>query len=241
MGLLAFLGLSVISSSSESGFGFMILTSITFAIGSMSALFFSIPPGFFDSILGPIREALPSSPEALANQIESIAAVIRQDGLLALEGKRREIRNTGLKYLLKKIMDGFEAKDLIPLIENQKMRRRELVDEVASVLNRLSGFLPQVGLVQSLILISGILSQSTRSKDAIGVAQAFLPFLMSLVLQMILESFGAQAISMKRTENELYFSVLEEGVVGIQKGENPELVRDRIRARITPRPNWTES
>ncbi len=239
--LAVFLGLSVISGSSESGVGFFLITGFTFALGCGSAMFFSLPPGFLNETFGPVREQLPSTPEVLAAQIESVAAVIRQDGLLALEGKRREIRNPGLKYLLKKIMDGFEGKDLVPLIANQRVRRGELLDEAALVLARLNGFLPQVGLVQSLILISTILSQAPRSKDAVGVAQAFLPFLISLVLQMVFESFGAQLISQKRSECELYFSVLEEGVVGIQKGENPDLVRDRIRARIDSKPSWAES
>jgi flagellar motor component MotA len=236
-----FLGLSVISGSSDSGFGFILLTAFTFAIGCGSVFFFALPAGFVQSVMAPIRGTLPSQPETLAAQIESIATVIRQDGLLALEGKRREIRNSELRSLLKRIMDGFESKDLIPLIENQRVRRGELLDEASRVLDRFSGYLTQVGLVQSLILISVILSQSQKSKDAIGVAQAFLPFLIALISQIVLDSFGSQFISEKRDECELYFSVLEAGIVGIQKGENPELVRDRIRARIDSKPTFKES
>jgi len=236
-----FLGLTLASASLEAGAGFFALSLLASGAGAVFVFLVSIPQGFYESIRGLIREPLPGSPESLAREIDSITTVIRQDGLLALEGKRRELKSRELKFFLKRIMDGFESADLLPVIRNRSCRRLELIEEAEEFLLRFSGFFVQTGLVQSLILVSAVLLGGARARDAIGISHALFPFVAVLVGQILLEAGARGLLDRKRSEGRLYFSVLEEGVAGIQRGENPELVRERIASRISAVSVWNEN
>jgi flagellar motor component MotA len=240
LALGVFLGLTFVSVSFDAGAGFFVLSLATLGVGAGFVFLVSIPQGFLESTWAPVCEALPGSAEALAREIDSIATVIRQDGLLALEGKRRELRSPELRFFLKRIMDGFESADLLPLIRNRSSRRLEMIEEAECAVIRFCGFFVQAGLVQSLILISAVLLGGARSRDAIGVSHALFPFVLALTGQILIEAGVRGMLDRKRSEGRLYFSVLEEGVAGVQRGENPELLREKIASRISPGFRWDE-
>ncbi len=236
LALVAFLSLTSQASSAPPGALFFILILTALSLGFLAVFLFLMPPGFANEVWTPLKSPLPDSPESLARQLESIAAVIRQDGLLAIEGQRKDLRNPELRLLLKRIMDGFESKDLLPLIANQARKREELVDEASAVLRRFHGFLPQAGLIQSLILMVAVLSGPRPGPQGIGMAHTLLPFGISLLFQIPIESWIENLLDQKKKESRLYFAVMEEGVTGIQVGQNPELLGDRIRSRISAAP-----
>ncbi len=241
LALVAFLSLTFEASSVRPGIPFLFLILVALALAFLAIFLFLMPPGFWSGVWTPLRTPLPDSPEALARQLESIAGVIRQDGLLALEGQRKDLRNPELRILLKRIMDGFESKDLLPLISNQARKHEELADEAAAVLRRFHGFLPQAGLIQSLIVIVSVLSGPRAGASGIGIAHALLPFGISLLVQIPIESWIEGFLDQRKKEARLYFAVMEEGVSGIQIGQTPELIGDRIRARLSASPVWKES
>jgi flagellar motor component MotA len=241
LALVAFLALTAQATSVPLGAPFMILTLIALSLGFLSVLLFLMPRDFLSEVWTPLRNPLPDSADSMARQLESIAAVIRQDGLLALESRRKDLRNPELRVLLKRIMDGFEGKDLLPLIANQARKREELADEASAVLRRFHGFLPQAGLIQSLILMVSVLSGPRPGPQGIGIAHALLPFGISLLLQIPIESWIEGFLEQKKKDARLYFAVLEEGIAGIQIGQNPELLGDRIRSRLSAAPVWKET
>ena len=96
-----FLGLALASASMDAGPGFFILSILTLGAGGGFVYLAAIPRDFFRAVWLPVREPLPGTPASLAAEIDSVAGVIRQDGLLALESKRRELRSPELKFFLK--------------------------------------------------------------------------------------------------------------------------------------------
>jgi len=238
IGFGVFAALTWMLLGSSPGLGFIFGATVVTFLGWGSVLMMTLPDGFFSSIWKQVEMGLPQSASALARQIEAVSLLIRQDGLLALEAKRKEIKDQNLSYLLKRIMDGFEAKELIPFIRNLGIHRAGQIGIASETLDRFFGLIPSVGLVGSLILISGVLTSSARGSNSIGIAFVFFPFLLSLATQVILESHFAKKLRERQMESELYFSVLEEGVSGIQQGINPELLSDRIKARIQAGSKW---
>lgn len=230
-GFAIFLLLSTLLLSSAPGGGFVLGVAFAVGLGTVSLFLLNVGSGN-SGILKEISGASNLDPRELLNRIEEISTVIRQDGLLALESKRKEIRDPNLNYLLKRILDGFEGKDLIPWVLNQRDARMEGLRDLSDSLDRFLSQIPGLGLLSSLILMSGVLSRPERSKDLIGIAHVFLPFLIALGVQMLLDSEIGKRWNEARTRMDHYYAVLEAGVSGIQSGMNPELLSDRLRARI---------
>ncbi len=117
----------------------------------------------------------------------------------------------------------------------------ERIRLVSGVSDRLLELIPGVGLLSSLILLSGVLSGSERSRELIGVAWVFTPFLISLAAQLLLNPEAARKWGGFQNRCELYFSTLETGILGIQSGLNPELLSERMRVRIQTGRTWNEN
>jgi len=205
------------------------LASVLFGCASLWLIL--IPEGASGFGLA-FESALPQGARSLALQIGDVCSIIRQDGLLALEAKRKEIRDPHLAYLLKRILDGFESKELIPWVRNVSQSEEDRFRGFSSRVDRLIGSIPGVGLVASLILISGVLSDSGKTPGVVGIAQIFTPFLMALVIQILLDAVVSRRLLHRKAEVALYFSTLEDGIFGIQSGLNPELLTERLLARL---------
>lgn len=223
-----FLVLSFYLSEISEGGLFYSIWIAAFCLGSVSVGLMTLPESFAARIWRPIRSALPQTASKLAQQLEAIAKTVREEGLLALEARKKEFVDPNLRLYLKRIVEGFESKDLLPMIENQLSYRENQFREAEAFFLRYFSYLPSLGLIQSLILIS----RGMEQKTPMDLFQALFPFLMALALQTFFEAPLIRWLTDEREETRRYFSVLEEGIDGIQQGHHPELLGDRIRARV---------
>jgi flagellar motor component MotA len=237
IGFGVFVLMNTLLVQSGPGLGFFIGAAFVVILGCGSVFLLNLPDGFFKIYKG-LHSPMSLDASELVTRLEEISSLIRQDGLLALESRRKDLKDSNLSYLLKRIMDGFEAKDLIPWIQNQRKQKMEQLQVFEDVLDRVLGLLPSVGLVSSLILISGVLSGSDRGREIIGMAHVFTPFLMTLGVQLLLDSEFGKMRNEFQLQFEQYFSTLESGISGIQSGLNPELLSDRLRIRIQTGNSW---
>jgi flagellar motor component MotA len=231
--ILLFCGFLILSSllkETSGGSLFYPLWIAASVLGWASLGFMSLPQAFFRRVLGPVRAGVPQDSDSLARQMEAISKTVREEGLLALESRKKEFLDPNLRIYLKRIVEGFEAKDLAPMIRNQLQMREELFTEAEKGLARYFSFLPVLGLIQSLLLIS----KGIGANSAMNFFEGFFPFLAALSIQTLLETTLFRWLSDERAEGLRYFSILEEGIEGIQQGHHPELLGDRLRARISP-------
>jgi flagellar motor component MotA len=205
--------------------------------GWISIALMTFPEGFQERIWKPIHNELPQASGRLVQQMEALSKTVREEGLLALESRKKEFTDPNLRIYLKRIVEGFEAKDLLPMIRNQQRLREGLFQEAERSVTRYLSFLPTLGLLLSLMLIS----RGSGSGGSGYLFRGFVPFLSALALQTVLEALLIRWLQDGREECGRYFSVLEEGVEGIQQGHHPELLADRMRARISSTVRRVES
>lgn len=238
--ILLFGGFLVFSYSlhefAENGAFYLLLFADT-ALGLGALALLTLPVAFMDRIWKPLRDGLPQPSDKLVQQLEGLAKTVREEGLLALESRKKDFFDANLKIYLKRIVEGFEAKDLLPMIRSQGRLREGLFLEAERTVSRYFSFFPTIGLMQSLILIS----RGMGSRGAPDLFRGFFPFLGALAIQTFLEAAVIRWLQDGREESIRYFSVLEEGIEGIQQGHHPELLSDRMRARITSRVRRVES
>jgi flagellar motor component MotA len=177
------------------------------------------------------------NPEAMIRELETLARTVRQEGLLALESRRKDLKDPFLRHLMKKVMDGHEKSALLPLVRSQCETRYRIIELNRDFFDRFTGLIPLVGLVPTLIVLGSLLMRS----GAIGFGLAFVPFGFMLFAQLVLEAaFGGRFESL-REEARTHFELLEEGLTCIQDGVNVELVGDRLRSKVQVNPRWADA
>jgi flagellar motor component MotA len=238
--MVLFAGFSYQLGDFAPGFALYFMMFLTLASGGAGIWCLLMPEHFMDEVWSKSREALPMGLQKLSLELESISALVRQEGLFALESRRKDIRDPMLRYLLKKVMDGFEQAALVPIIRNQMDRRLELTLRSESVMERYFSLLPTVGLIPSLSMMMQALLPGKEGGAGL-IAVSLLPFALSLLFQLLVQAWNGSFFEAQREDIRLYFSLLQEGLIGIQEGQNVELLRDRMRARSQVNPKWVDS
>ena len=72
----------------------------------------------------------------------------------------------------------------------------------------------------------------SRSADPSLIAASFIPFLLSIFIQIIFSAWAQGQIDFLADQHRLYYAVLENGISGIQDGINADVLRDQLMARI---------
>ncbi len=219
------------------GFAVWFISFLLVASGSIALAGIQFPEeldnGHFQQLLNAHRAPI----KQLTQEIEELAIVIRRDGLLAAEGLRKEMKDPLLKYLIKKVMDGFERPHLVQVVQNQAKRQEELFSMLQSYFDRVLQMIPVVGLIGSLFMM---MDYFRAPSSALVLSIVFAPFLVALFFQLLLQSFYQKQITDALDRGRLYFTIVEEGIIGIQEGLNADLLRDKIQFRLLRNPKWVD-
>jgi flagellar motor component MotA len=227
-----------------------------FAVVSGSVAFGCLlfPKEFEENSLKKLLQFSKLNLKLLLKEIEELSVVVRRDGLLATEPLRKEMKDPLLKYLLKRVMDGYEKPVLAQTVQNQLKRQDELFKILQDYLDRLLQVIPVVGLIASLFQIMDFFLLTAAQKaatpaslaatapaTALSIATIFIPFLISLLLQLIFQAVAQDKITRAQDRGRLYFSILEEGVGGIQDGMNTDLLKEKIHCRLLESPRLVDA
>lgn len=222
--------LGVASQIGEFGPGFAIwfLSLLLVVSGVCSFAFLLYPESLTDDAVKKIfKTNLPSQNIQLIKSVENAAAVIRKDGLLASEGLRKEADDPWLKYALKKMMDGFEKNLVIHAVRNEHLRYHEQFFTIEKYKEKIAGVMTLVGLVGSLCHIMYFLKNDTGF-----ISVSFVPFLISILMQIIFSAVAQNKIDQLMDQSRLYYAILENGISGIYDGVNSEILRDQLLVRV---------
>ena len=173
--------------------------------------------------------------QKLIQDFEMLSGTIRKEGLLSIEGLRKDLKDPFLRYLLKRVVGGFEKAQIVSIIHNRFLRTQELFTIGHTYFERMLQAIPVVGLIGSLFQIMEFLASGKGS-----ISVVFIPFVFALLVQQILQSLFLEKMVRSLDGARVYHLVLEEGIGGIQDGINAELLKDKLQARLLDHVNWTE-
>jgi len=220
----------------SSGFAVWFLSVLTVVSGTVAFSCLQFPKELENGMLKRLLAFESHDPKELIVQLEELAQTVRRDGLLATESLRKELKDPLVRYLLKRVMDGYEKVQLNQFIRNHLIRFQELFAIAKNGIDHGLQVVPVVGLIGSLFMIMGALNRPQAS-----VAAAFIPFVLSLILQQWLQAVYPERLIVALDRCRLYFTLLEEGMNGIQDGVNAELLRDKMLGRLAEDPKWTDT
>lgn len=205
--------------------------------GVLGAAFMSFSVKQVFSLPGILRGALKfrfnEAAEETAETIVSLADKARKEGFLSLD-RERGMKSVLLAEGIGLVVDGMSAEDIKEILEARVEVLTRRYKTAEKVLASMARYAPALGVAGLAIMLTGAMSRST-DPSLIGkdIASAFVPVLYGVVVSnLILAPLGARLRTFMDETSALDEMIIE-GVLAIQSGCNPRIVRMRMSA-FTP-------
>jgi chemotaxis protein MotA len=166
-------------------------------------------------------------------QILDLANVSRKQGLLALEGRLKDLHDPFFKKGVQLIVDGTDPKLLQEILEIEVEQHEESGMHAAKVWEAAGGYAPTVGILGAVLgLIHVMENLADPSKLGGGIAVAFVATVYGV---------GTANLFFLPIANKMKFKIREEaglrtmvilGLVGLAQGENPRLLQEKLESYL---------
>ena len=167
----------------------------------------------------------------------TLAERARREGLLSLEDEIAEIEDPIMRKGLQLVIDGTEQDQIRGVLDTEISQIKNRHAGNIKLFTMLGGYLPAFGMIGTLLgLIQMLKNLGTGDASAIGQGMA------TALITTLYGSIGANLIAfpirdklLDRDGNELLErSVMIEGIIGIQQGENPRVLKDKLASFLPP-------
>jgi chemotaxis protein MotA len=166
--------------------------------------------------------------------ILDLANISRKQGLLALEGKLKDINDPFMKKGIQLIVDGTEPKVVHEILEIEVEHHEEQGVIAAKVWEAAGGYAPTIGIGAVLGLIHVMENLADPSKLGGGIAVAFVATVYGVGAANLFFLPLASKIKLKLKEEAGSRNVIIMGLVGLAQGENPRLLQEKLEGVLPP-------
>lgn len=167
--------------------------------------------------------------------IVNLANVSRKQGLLALEGKLKDIPDPFFRKGVQLIVDGTDPKVVHEILEIELEQHEEHGLLGAKVWEAAGGYAPTVGIIGAVLgLIHVMENLADPAKLGGGIAVAFVATVYGVGAANLFFLPFANKIKFKIKEESAARSVIVMGLVGLAQGENPRLLQEKLESFLPP-------
>lgn len=172
--------------------------------------------------------------EGSINSIVEMANIARKEGLLALENATEGIENPLMKKGVMLIVDGTDPELVKNIMETEISYASDRHSTLASVFDNAAAYAPAYGMIGTLI---GLINMLVYLDDpdvlgpSMGVA-LITTFYGSLVATLICTPVSTK-LKVIASKEELQSEIILEGILSIQNGENPRIIKEKLLAFVS--------
>lgn len=197
-----------------------------------------IPKWFMLTVMGPKYEA----GEAIETMTR-MADKARREGLLALEEESKKVDDEFLKRGLMMVVDGVDPSQVRAILEIEIHHLQERHEQGGiNFFTSAGGYGPTMGIIGTVMgLISVLQELDDPSKLGKSIAAAFLATLWGILSANLIWLPLAGKLRVKSEEEVQYRKLLMEGILALQSGENPRIVKDKLNAFLPPKLRKSEA
>lgn len=167
--------------------------------------------------------------------LTKLADKARREGLLALEDDSKKIKDKFLKRGIMMVVDGVEPEQVSAILENTIDQMRTRHKQGIGFFTAAGAFAPTFGIIGTVMGLISVLKQ-LDNPSALGeaIASAFLATLWGLLTANLIYLPVAGKLKAKSEEETQNRYMQLEGIISIQAGENPRVVKDKLSAYLAP-------
>jgi len=207
--------------------------------GSIAATTISVPLNVISRLPKLIMLAVTSKKMEANEAIEILVRMAdkaRRDGLLALEEESKKISDEFLKKGVMLVVDGVDPAQVRTILEIDIEHMSERHAQGYGMLSAAGGFAPTFGIIGTVMCLISVLKQlDDPTKLAGSIASAFLATLWGLLSSNLIYLPLAGKLRAKSEEEVAFRTLLMEGILALQAGENPRIVREKLGAFLPPK------
>jgi chemotaxis protein MotA len=172
------------------------------------------------------------NPMNCIDELVDLAQIARKNGLLSLEEKANAQEDPFFKQAIMLIVDANDPDKVRGILENDIECMSARHEDAAALYDKASAVAPAFGMVGTLVGLINML-KSMNMEDGSGdigtsMGTALITTLYGCILAHMI--FGPIATQLRARDEEevLYKSIIVEGIMSIQSGENPKFLRERL-------------
>jgi chemotaxis protein MotA len=177
----------------------------------------------------------PTDRLALIAQIVELAEIARRDGILALESMAEQVDDAFLVRGIQMAVDGSDPEVIEVIMETDL---ENLIDRHAtgkSMLDAMGRYAPAFGMIGTLVgLVAMLSNMDDPAKIGAGMAAALLTTLYGALLANVCFLPLADKLAQHSAEEVLSKTIIIQGVMSIQSGDNPRNVESKLMTFIPP-------
>lgn len=202
--------------------------------GTLAAVVISFPSSRLRTIPTALKLAFGRggrSSEDLIEAIVSMSVIARRDGLLALEQRASDDEDPFLQEGIQMVIDGTDPEMARQIMELEIHAAEQKHEGYAKIFESAGGYAPTMGIigtVMGLIHVLGSLQDPTGLGPSIAVA--FTATLYGVASANIIFLPIASKIKARAEEEIQRMELALEGILAIQNGEHPLIVRKKLAA-----------
>ena len=240
LGTLIAFGLVFQAMVSGSGIGMFIdipSVSIVFG-GTLGVLLMNFP---LNQMLGVVKVTLKTVMFKLNTPTEEIIRIVeyanlaRREGLLALEDKLQSVDDQFFAKGIQLVIDGFPVETVRDIMELEAEWQYQRHAAGKKILDAAGSMAPAFGMVGTLIgLVKMLANLSDPSQIGGGMAVALLTTMYGAMAANMFAIPLSGKLEIRAKEEALLRDLMVEGIVAIQSGEKPALIKEKLKSFLAP-------
>ena len=216
------------------------LPSVVIVVGGcLAATMTALPMEKFLSLGAVMKKGFIHKSARLIDEVERLAefaALARKEGLLALEEKLKALDDPFLIKGLRLVVDGFPPEVVRDILSTDIAAMQERHSNGKAVLDKMAETGPAFGMLGTLIgLVQMLKNLSDPSQIGAGMAVALLTTFYGAVIANVIYMPLATRVEHRKKEETMLREIMVEGIAAIQAGDKPQMVKEKLRAFLSPR------
>ena len=164
-------------------------------------------------------------------EMVKIANIARREGILALEETVSSMEDKFMQKGIMLIIDGSDPELVKSVLETELMFTKERHSSGQAILLQCAGYSPAFGMMGTVIGLINMLN-AMDDPDTLGpaMAVAVITTFYGLILANLVFTPFAKKLGMQSADEMLRKEMVIEGILSIQNGENPRVIREKLNA-----------
>lgn len=207
--------------------GTLAATMISFPLRTV----LGIPTFFFAALMSKVK----IHARHMATKLVAMADKARREGLLSLEDDAQSIDDPFARKGLMLMIDGTDPDALrsIMEIDIDGVARRHR--ENAKIFEAGGGFAPTLGVLGAVMGLITVLANLAEPEElGHGIATAFVATFYGVGMANVFLLPIAEKLKIRSQEERLVREMILEGILSIQSGDNPRIVREKLESFLAP-------
>ncbi len=163
------------------------------------------------------------------DKIIDLASIARKDGLLSLEKKLPELKDSFLEKGLQLAVDGLDSNKILEIMESEIEELESRHSKAINWLMTAGGYSPTFGMVGTVLgLIIALANMSTPEALGPAVAAAFLTTLYGILIANLFFIPVSKKLGIKSELEIKEKQLMLKGILAIQSGANPRIIKEEL-------------